>query len=78
MKLVSMLAPVLLALAAASLPGAALPTTSSSSRRPSRHPEQYRRDALPEDVVRMYLARIAAYDQSSLGQPLAGGLGQQP
>src|SRR3954454_24217037 len=40
---------------------------------------QYRAGRLsPEDVVRMYLARIAAYDTSALGQPLNGGAGQQP
>ncbi|HZX97010.1 MAG TPA: amidase family protein [Myxococcales bacterium] len=40
---------------------------------------QYRAGRLsPEDVVRMYLARIAAYDTSKLGQPLNGGVGQQP
>jgi len=40
---------------------------------------QYRAETLrPEDVVRMYLARIAAYDGSDQGQPLNGGAGQQP
>jgi Asp-tRNA(Asn)/Glu-tRNA(Gln) amidotransferase A subunit family amidase len=40
---------------------------------------QYRAGNLrPEDVVRMYLARIAAYDRSNVGQPLNGGVGQQP
>jgi amidase len=32
----------------------------------------------PEQVVEMYLARIAAYDRSDAGQPLDGGVGQQP
>ncbi|HKB75103.1 MAG TPA: amidase family protein [Myxococcales bacterium] len=31
----------------------------------------------PEDLVKMYLARIAAFDQGA-GQPLNGGTGQQP
>ncbi len=40
---------------------------------------QYRAGNLrPADVVRMYLARIAAYDRSNVGQPLNGGVGQQP
>lgn len=40
---------------------------------------QYRSGTLnPEDIVRMYLARIAAYDRSDSGQPLRGGAGQQP
>ena len=40
---------------------------------------QYRAGALrPEDVVSMYLARIAAFDQSSVGQPLNQGAGNQP
>lgn len=40
---------------------------------------RYRSGTLrPEDVVRMYLARIAAYDRSSVGQPLNGGAGRQP
>src|SRR5205807_1160359 len=32
----------------------------------------------PEDAVSMYLARIAAFDQSSVGQPLNHGAGNQP
>ncbi len=32
----------------------------------------------PEQVVQMYLARIAAYDRSSLGQPLTTRSGQEP
>ncbi len=40
---------------------------------------QYRAGTLrPEDVVQMYLARIATYSQSSVGQPLNGGAGNQP
>ena len=40
---------------------------------------QYRAESLrPEDVVRMYLARIALYDRSSFGQPVNHGVGQQP
>src|SRR6267142_2889215 len=40
---------------------------------------QYRAGRLsPDQLVRMYLARIAAYDRSSAGQPLNGGVGQQP
>src|SRR5467141_3842116 len=40
---------------------------------------QYRAGTLrPEDVVSMYLARIAAFDQSSVGQPLNHGAGNQP
>lgn len=41
--------------------------------------EQYQAGTLsPEDVVRMYLARIAAIDQATAGQPLNGGVGNQP
>jgi amidase len=40
---------------------------------------QYRAGKLrPDDIVGMYLARIAAYDRSNVGQPLNGGVGQQP
>jgi len=40
---------------------------------------QYRAGKLsPEQVVRMYLARISAFDRSSAGQPINGGVGQQP
>src|SRR5712691_9879165 len=32
----------------------------------------------PQDLVSMYLARIAAYDRSDSGQPINGGSGNQP
>src|SRR5262249_18223426 len=39
---------------------------------------QYREGNLsPEDVVEMYLARIARFDEGA-GQPLHGGIGPQP
>ncbi len=80
MKRLSLLAPVFVAFAAAALHAA-----------PAAEPfhlveatiddiqAQYRAGTLrPEEVVRMYLARIAAYDRSEVGQPLNGGVGQQP
>jgi amidase len=40
---------------------------------------QYRAGTLsPDDVVKMYLARIEALDRSDVGQPLNGGVGNQP
>src|SRR5256885_7762409 len=40
---------------------------------------KYRAGTLrPEDAVSMYLARIAAFDQSSVGQPLNPGAGNRP
>jgi amidase len=80
MKRLSVLASVFVAFGAASLSAAAnaedfhlVEATIADIQ------AQYRAGTLrPEDVVQMYLARIAAYDQSSLGQPLDGGAGQQP
>jgi amidase len=80
MKPLSLLAPLFVAFAAASLPAA--------EKADSFHlveatvddiQAQYRAGNLrPEDVVRMYLARISAYDRSDVGQPLNRGVGQQP
>src|SRR5229473_732712 len=80
MKRISMLAPVFIAFAAAALPAAAdeesfhlVEATIDDIQ------AQYRAgDLRPEDVVRMYLDRIAAYDRSNAGQPLNRGVGQQP
>src|SRR5260370_22607180 len=80
MKRRSMLAPVFVAFLAAVLPAAA-------NAQPFHLVEatlediqaQYRAERLrPEDVVQMYLDRIAAYDRSNAGQPLNRGVGQQP
>src|SRR5712692_739963 len=80
MKRFSMLASVFVAFVAAVLPAAA-------NAQPFQLVEatlddiqaQYREGELrPEDVVRMYLDRIAAYDRSNAGQPLNHGVGQQP
>jgi amidase len=80
MKRFSVLALVFVAVAAASLPGAA--NAEDFHLVEATIPDiqaQYRAGTLrPEDIVQMYLARIAAYDESSLGQPLNGGVGQQP
>jgi amidase len=80
MKRLSVLAPVFVAVAAASLPGAAIAADFHLVEATIADIQaQYRAGTLrPDDAVRMYLARIAAYDQSSLGQPLGGGVGQQP
>jgi amidase len=75
-----MLASVIVAFAAAVVPAAV-------NAQPFRIEEatiadiqaQYCRERLrPPDVVRMYLERIEAYDRSDVGQPLNGGVGQQP
>jgi amidase len=80
MKRHSILAPLLVAFAAAALPAAAdaqsfhlVEATIDEIR------SQYRAGTLrPEDVVQMYLERIAAYDRSDVGQPLNSRVGQQP
>src|SRR5512143_1138582 len=80
MKRLSVLRPVLVALAAAALPGAARAADFDLVEATIADLQaQYRAGTLrPEDVVQMYLERIAAYDRSSLGQPLGGGAGPQP
>jgi len=79
MKRLSVMAP-LVALAAATLPAAAeAPPFHLLEASIDDIQAQYRAGRLrPDDVVRMYLARIAAYDRSTAGQPLNGGIGQQP
>lgn len=80
MKRLSVLAPLFVALAAAPMPVAAdaqsfhlVEATIDDIQ------ARYRAGSLrPEDVVRMYLERISAYDRSDAGQPLNGGVGQQP
>jgi len=80
MKRLSVLAPLFVAFAAAALPAAAKAESFHLVEATVDDIEaQYRSGNLrPEDVVKMYLARIAAYDRSSVGQPLNGGVGQQP
>src|SRR5712692_786396 len=80
MKRLSMLAPVFVAFIAAALPAAANAQSFDVVEATIDDIQaQYRAERLqPEDVVRMYLARIAAYDRSNAGQPLNGGVGQQP
>ncbi len=80
MKPLSILAPLFVAFAAAALPAAAKAESFHLVEATIDDIQaQYRAGKLrPEDVVRMYLARIAAYDRSSVGQPLNGGVGQQP
>jgi amidase len=80
MKPLSILAPLFVAFAAAALPAAAKADSFHLVEATIDDIQaQYRAGKLrPEDVVRMYLARIAAYDRSSAGQPLNGGVGQQP
>ena len=80
MKRSIMLVPALIALFAAALPAAPqaepfqLKETTIADLQAA-----YRSGRLhPDDVVRMYLDRIAAFDRSSAGQPLNGGAGQQP
>ena len=80
MKPRSVIAPIFVALAAAALPAVAdaqsfhlVEATIDDIQ------AQYRAGRLsPEQVVQMYLARIAAYDRSNRGQPLNNGVGQQP
>src|SRR5438445_6278051 len=80
MKRPSMLAPVFVAFSAAALPAAVNAESFHLVEATTDDIQaQYRAGKLrPEDVVRMYLARIAAYDRSNVGQPLNGGVGQQP
>jgi amidase len=79
MKRLSVLAPVLVALASASPRAAHAQKFDLVEATIDDIQLQYREGKLsPEDVVRMYLARIAAFDRSSAGQPLGGGVGQQP
>jgi amidase len=80
MKRLSVFAPVFVAFAAVSLPGAALAASFQLVEATIDDIQtQYRTGTLrPEDVVQMYFARIAAFDQSSAGQPVNGGVGQQP
>jgi amidase len=80
MKRLSVLAPLFVALAAAALPAAAKAESFHLVEATVDDIQaQYRAGNLrPEDVVRMYLARIAAYDRSKVGQPLNAGAGQQP
>ncbi len=80
MKRLFMLATVFVAFAAAAEPAAtkaqsfdAVEATVDGIQ------SQYRAGSLsPEDVVRTYLARIAKLDRSALGQPINGGVGDQP
>ena len=80
MKRLSVLAPVFIAIAAAALPAAANSQSFQVVEATIDDIQaQYRTGKLrPEEVVQMYLARIAAYDRSKVGQPLNGGVGQQP
>src|SRR5713101_5249655 len=79
MKRLSALAPLFVAFAAAPLPAAANAQPFPVEATIDDIQAQYRAGNLrPEDVVRMYLARIAAYDRSNVGQPLNSGVGQQP
>src|SRR5438445_12349792 len=80
MKRPSMLAPVFVAFSAAALPAAVNAESFHLVEATTDDIQaQYRAGKLrPEDVVQMYLARIAAYDRSKVGQPLNGGVGQQP
>ncbi len=76
MKLLSRLAPVLIAFIPAVANAAPFQLVEATI---DDIQAQYQAGNLrPEDVVRMYLARIAAYDRSDSGQPLNGGTGQQP
>ena len=80
MKLVSMLAPALVTLAAASLPGAApaddfqlVEATIADIQ------SQYRAGTLsPEDVVRMYLARIGRTTSPASASRSPEGSGSSP
>src|SRR4051812_3397762 len=80
MKPRSVLAPVFVALAAAALPAVAdAQSFHLVEATIDEIQAQYRAGRLsPEQVVQMYLARIAAYDRSNRGQPLNSGVGQQP
>src|SRR5712692_79395 len=80
MKRISMLAPVFVAFVAAVLPAAANAQSFHLVEATLDDIQaQYRAGSLePEDVVQMYLDRIAAYDRSNAGQPLNRGVGQQP
>jgi len=80
MKRFSVLAPVFIAVAATALPAAANAHSFQVVEATIDDIQaQYRAGNLrPEEVVQMYLARIAAYDRSNVGQPLNGGVGQQP
>ena len=80
MKRRSLLAPVFVALAAAAFPAVANAQPFNLVEATIEDIQaQYRAGNLtPEQLVQMYLARIAAYDQTSVGQPINGGVGQQP
>jgi amidase len=80
MKRLSVLAPVFIAFAAAALPAAANAHSFQVVEATIDDIQaRYRAGKLrPEEVVQMYLDRIAAYDRSKVGQPLNGGVGQQP
>src|SRR4051812_21387540 len=80
MKPRSVLAPVFVALAAAALPAVAdAQSFHLVEATIDEIQAQYRAGRLsPEQVVQMYLARIAAYDRSNRGQPLNNRVGQQP
>src|SRR2546430_15609489 len=80
MKRLPVLAPVFIAIAAAALPAAANSQSFQVVEATIDDIQaQYRTGKLrPEEVVQMYLARIAAYDRSKVGQPLNGGVGPQP
>src|SRR6266436_7967867 len=80
MKRFSVLASVFIAVAATALPAAANAHSFQVVEATIDDIQaQYRAGKLlPEEVVQMYLARIAAYDRSNVGEPLNGGVGQQP
>jgi amidase len=80
MKRLSILAPVFVAFVAAVLPAAANAQSFHLVEATIEDIQtQYRAGGLrPEEVVRMYLDRIAAYDRSNAPQPLNRGVGQQP
>ncbi len=80
MKRLSILAPVFVAFIAAALPADANAQSFDLVEATIDGIQaQYRAETLqPEDVVGMYLARIAKYDRSDAGQPLNLGVGQQP
>src|SRR5690242_10710055 len=80
MKRRFMLAPVVVAFAAAALPAAvnAAPFHLVEATIDDIQAQYRAGNLTPEQLVQMYLARINAYDRTSAGQPINGGVGQQP
>ncbi|HEY5676295.1 MAG TPA: amidase family protein, partial [Myxococcales bacterium] len=80
MKRRFLLAPIFVAFAAAALPAAAnaQPFNLVEATIGDIQAQYLAGNLTPEQLVQMYLARIDAYDRTNAGQPINGGVGQQP